>query len=65
MLVSSVFGALVFTLYPWIVPTTLTVHQAAAPPETQQFLLISFALLAPVTLLYNTWGFRLFSGKIR
>lgn len=64
-LVSSAFGALVFTLYPWIVPTTLTVHQAAAPPETQQFLLISFALLAPVTLLYNTWGFWLFSGKIR
>ncbi len=65
LLVSSGFGALVFTLYPWIVPASITLHQAAAPPETQRFLLISFALLAPVTLLYNTWGFRLFSGKIR
>lgn len=65
VLVSSGFGALVFTLYPWIVPASITLHQAAAPPETQRFLLISFALLAPVTLLYNTWGFRLFSGKIR
>lgn len=64
VLVSSGFGALAFTLYPWIVPASLTIHQAAAPPETQRFLLISFALLAPVTLLYNTWGFRLFSGKI-
>ncbi|MFO3904875.1 cytochrome d ubiquinol oxidase subunit II [Enterobacter hormaechei] len=65
VVVSSGFGALVFTLYPWIVPASITLHQAAAPPETQRFLLISFALLAPVTLLYNTWGFRLFSGKIR
>lgn len=65
VLVSSGFGALVFTLYPWIVPASITLHQAAAPPATQRFLLISFALLAPVTLLYNTWGFRLFSGKIR
>ncbi len=65
MLVSSGFGALVFTLYPWIVPASISIQQAAAPPETQRFLLISFALLAPVTLLYNTWGFRLFSGKIR
>ncbi len=65
MLVSSGFGALVFTLYPWIVPASISIHQAAAPPETQRFLLVSFALLAPVTLLYNTWGFRLFSGKIR
>lgn len=65
VLVSSGFGMLAFTLYPWIVPASITLHQAAAPPETQRFLLISFALLAPVTLLYNTWGFRLFSGKVR
>jgi len=65
VLVSSGFGTLVFTLYPWIVPASVTIYQAVAPPETQRFLLISFALLAPVTLLYNTWGYRLFSGKIR
>jgi len=65
VLVSSGFGALVFTLFPWIVPASISIPQAAAPPETQRFLLVSFALLAPVTLLYNTWGFRLFSGKIR
>lgn len=59
MLVGSGFGALVFTLYPWIIPASISIHQAAAPPETQRFLLISFALL------YNTWAFRLFSGKIR
>ncbi|WLI76425.1 cytochrome d ubiquinol oxidase subunit II [Kosakonia sp. H02] len=58
------FSLLVLTLFPWIVPPVLSISQAAAPPATQKFLLLSFALLVPVTLLYNTWGFRLFSGKI-
>jgi cytochrome d ubiquinol oxidase subunit II len=64
ILVSCALGALVFTLFPFIVPINVMIHQAAAPPETQKFLLISFALLAPITLLYNSWGFRVFSGKI-
>ncbi len=63
-MVSVAFCLLAFTLFPWIVPPHLTLSQAAAPPATQTFLLISYGLLVPVTLLYNTWGFRLFSGKI-
>ncbi len=58
-------GALAFTLYPWIVPTTSGMYQATASPETQRSQLLSVALLAPVTLLYNPRGFRLFSGRIR
>ena len=64
MVVVSAFTTLAFTLFPWIVPPLITVSQAAAPPATQTFVLLSFALLVPVTLLYNTWAFRLFSGKI-
>lgn len=64
VMVSVAFCVLAFTLFPWIVPPHLTLSQAAAPPTTQKFLLISYGLLVPVTLLYNTWGFRLFSGKI-
>ncbi|KNC91032.1 cytochrome d ubiquinol oxidase subunit II [Trabulsiella odontotermitis] len=64
VIVSGAFGALVFTLFPLIVPVNVLIHHAAAPPETQKFLLISFALLVPVTLVYNTWVFRVFSGKI-
>lgn len=63
-LVSCALLALVFTLCPWIVPPALTVSQTAAPPTTQRFLLLTFALLVPLTLIYNTWVFRLFSGKI-
>lgn len=64
ILVSCAFAALAFTLFPFIVPVNLVIQQAAAPVKTQQFLLICFGLLAPITLAYNTWAFRVFSGKI-
>lgn len=63
ILVSCAFAALAFTLFPFIVPVNLVIQQAA-PVKTQQFLLICFGLLAPITLAYNTWAFRVFSGKI-
>jgi cytochrome d ubiquinol oxidase subunit II len=28
-------------------------------------MLIGFAVLIPVTLIYNTYGFSVFSGKVR
>jgi cytochrome d ubiquinol oxidase subunit II len=28
-------------------------------------MLVGFAVLIPVTLIYNTYGFRVFSGKVR
>lgn len=64
ILVSCAFAALAFTLFPFIVPVNLLIQQAAAPVKTQQFLLLCFGLLAPITLAYNTWAFRVFSGKI-
>lgn len=65
LFVSCAFLALVLTLFPWIVPPVLTVSQSAAPPATQKFLLVTFALLVPITLIYNSWVFYLFSGKIK
>ena len=64
IVVSCAFAALAFTLFPFIVPVNVLIQQAAAPVKTQQFLLICFSLLAPITLVYNTWAFRVFSGKI-
>lgn len=64
VMVSCAFCALVFTLFPWIVPPVLSITQTAAAPATQRFLLLTFALLVPVTLLYNSWVFRILSGKI-
>lgn len=59
------FALMIVALYPLIVPPHLTLQAAASSPTSQTFMLIGFAVLIPVTLIYNTYGFRVFSGKVR
>lgn len=58
------FALMVITIFPLIVPPNLTLQATAASATSQTFMLIGFALLMPVTFFYNTFGFRVFSGKI-
>jgi cytochrome d ubiquinol oxidase subunit II len=59
------FALMIAALFPLIVPPNLTLQEAASSPTSQFFMLVGFAVLIPVTLLYNTYGFRVFSGKVR
>lgn len=59
------FALMIAALYPLIVPPHLTLQAAASSPTSQIFMLVGFAVLTPVTLIYNTYGFRVFSGKVR
>lgn len=59
------FALIAVALFPLIVPPTLTIQDAASGPATQAFMLAGFAVLLPLTLFYNTYGFRVFAGKIR
>ncbi|MNN66309.1 cytochrome oxidase subunit II [compost metagenome] len=56
---------MIVALYPLIVPPNLTLQAAASSPHSQMFMLVGFAVLIPVTLIYNTYGFKVFSGKVR
>ncbi|MGF6457887.1 cytochrome d ubiquinol oxidase subunit II [Pseudomonas frederiksbergensis] len=59
------FALMIVALYPLIVPPYLTLQAAASSPTSQIFMLVGFAVLIPVTLIYNTYGFKVFSGKVR
>ncbi|WP_371041579.1 cytochrome ubiquinol oxidase subunit I [Pseudomonas soli] len=59
------FTFMLVALFPNAIPPALTLEQAAASAATQVFVLVGFALVVPVTLGYNTWGFRVCSGKVR
>ncbi|SDB39519.1 cytochrome d ubiquinol oxidase subunit II [Pseudomonas sp. NFACC13-1] len=61
----TAFIAAIIALYPLILPPSLTISQASAPASSQGFMLIGFAVLVPVTLAYNTWGFWVFRGKVK
>ncbi len=58
------FALMLIALVPLIIPPQMTLQAATSGPATQMFMLIGFAVLIPVTLAYNTFGFRVFSGKI-
>ena len=58
------FVGLGVSMYPHIVPETLTIWDAAAPPRSQKFMLIGAVLLVPVILAYTAWAYWVFRGKV-
>lgn len=52
------------SFYPYMVPPSVTIWQAAAPPESLAFLLVGAAVLLPVILGYTAYAYWVFRGKI-
>lgn len=57
-------AGLAISLWPWIVPRTLTVFDAGAQPESQQFIAVGIALILPVILAYTAHNYWVFRGKV-
>ena len=58
------FVGLLISFFPYIVPTSVTVWEAAAPDASLGFLLTGAAFLIPVILLYTAYSYWVFRGKI-
>jgi len=56
---------LVISTFPYIVPPTLTISDAAAAPSSQTFTLVGTAILLPFVLGYTALTYWLFHGKVR
>ena len=56
---------LAISLFPYIVPHTITLSEAATAPEGQAFLLIGTMFLLPVIFGYTGWSYWVFRGKVR
>jgi len=55
----------VISLFPMIVPHHFTLWQAASSVDTQFFLLVGTLILLPIILIYTTWSYWVFWGKVR
>ena len=53
------------SLWPFIVPHTFTLWDAASSNSTQAFLLVGTLFLLPVILVYTGWSYWVFRGKVR
>lgn len=58
------FYGLGITLWPLIIPPTVTLHEAAADPASQAFVLVGLAVLVPVSIGYTVYAYRVFRGKV-
>jgi cytochrome bd ubiquinol oxidase subunit II len=56
---------LVISTFPYIVPPTLTIWDAAAVPSSQTFMLIGTLILLPFIFAYVALTYWLFRGKVR
>ena len=53
------------SIFPYIVPPSITLWDAAAAPQSQAFLLLGTLFLLPVILMYTGWSYWVFRGKVR
>jgi cytochrome d ubiquinol oxidase subunit II len=58
------FMGLGISIYPYVVPTSLTIVAASAPAESQGFMLIGAGVLIPIILAYTGWAYWVFRGKV-
>jgi cytochrome d ubiquinol oxidase subunit II len=59
------FLGLAISLYPYAVPFSVTIWDAAAPPPSQEFLFVGIAVMLPVVVLYTGYNYWVFRGKLR
>lgn len=58
------FAGLVLGIWPYIVPPSLTIWEAASPPSSQGFTMVGLVVMLPVILGYTVWSYRVFAGKV-
>ncbi|ACB52762.1 cytochrome D ubiquinol oxidase chain II [Crocosphaera subtropica ATCC 51142] len=58
------FIGLGLIVFPYIIPTEITIYQAAAAPSALVFMLIFIGFLIPVMLFYNIYNYVVFRGKV-
>jgi cytochrome d ubiquinol oxidase subunit II len=58
------FIGLLIGLWPNLLPPSLSIWDAAAPPSSQGFVLVGLAILLPVILGYVWWSYSVFRGKV-
>jgi cytochrome bd ubiquinol oxidase subunit II len=52
------------SIYPYLVPESITITDAAAPAISQRFMLIGTAILIPMIVAYTAHAYWVFRGKV-
>ena len=58
------FIGLGLVVFPYIIPTQITIYQAAASPSSLVFMIVFIGFLIPIMLAYNIYNYIVFQGKV-
>ncbi|MDN6109456.1 MAG: cytochrome d ubiquinol oxidase subunit II [Enterobacterales bacterium] len=64
LLVFLGFSGLGISIWPHIIPPSIDIWQAAAPPQSLGFMLVGALFIIPIILVYTFWSYYVFRGKI-
>ena len=53
------------SLWPNIIPPSISIWEAASSPQSQGFTLIGALFIIPFILMYTAWSYYVFRGKVR
>jgi cytochrome bd ubiquinol oxidase subunit II len=58
------FLGLGLVVFPYIIPTQITIYEAAASPSSLVFMIVFIGFLIPIMLAYNIYQYVVFKGKV-
>lgn len=58
------YSGLGISLWPNIIPPSISIWDAAAPPQSQGFILVGALFIIPFILMYTAWSYCVFRGKV-
>ncbi|TWC31738.1 cytochrome bd-I ubiquinol oxidase subunit 2 apoprotein [Pseudomonas sp. SJZ079] len=59
------YSGLGISLWPNIIPPSVSIWDAASPPQSQGFILVGALFIIPFILMYTVWSYYVFRGKVR
>lgn len=59
------YSGLGISLWPNIIPPSISIWQAAGPPQSLGFTLVGALFIIPIILMYTAWGYWIFRGKVK
>jgi cytochrome d ubiquinol oxidase subunit II len=59
------YSGLGISLWPMIIPPSVSIWDAAAPPQSMGFALVGALFIIPFILMYTAWSYYVFRGKVK
>lgn len=59
------FSGLGISIWPNLIPPNISLWDAAAPSQSQGFMLVGALFILPFILMYSFWSYYVFRGKVR